>query len=205
MGETPPPIRYQEMAPQPPEGDIDLAALVPGEGPLEIDVGFGRGMSVFERAKAAPDARLLGIEIKSKWAYRVDERRKRLGLDRVRVLWGDARDILGRAGPPSSVRRIFIHFPDPWWKKRHGKRRVIGDELLDTLARLLVQDGELYVQTDVEERAELYLGLLREHDAFDLLGDEGMVPANPFDARSNRERRAEEDGLPVYRILARRR
>ncbi len=205
MGDSPPPIRYQDVAPRPPEGEIDLGALLPGEGPLEIDVGFGRGMSVFERAKVAPDARIVGIEIKSKWAYRVEERRRREGLGRVRVLWGDARDILHRAGPDGSVRRVFVHFPDPWWKKRHRKRRVLGDDLLDDIARLLASDGELYVQTDVVERAEDYLSLLRDHERFDLMGDDGYVPANPFGAVSNRERRAEQDGLPVYRILARRR
>lgn len=204
MGETPPPIRYQDLAPKPPEGAIDLDALLPGEGDLEIDVGFGRGMSLFERAAVAPEARILGIEVKSKWAFEVDRRRERLGLDRVGVLCGDAREILERSGPEGSVRRIFVHFPDPWWKKRHRKRRVLGDAIVDTFARLLAPGGELFVQTDVEDRADDYADLLRAHPAFELAGDGGFVPENPFGARSNREKRAAEDGLPVYRILARR-
>jgi tRNA (guanine-N7-)-methyltransferase len=204
VGETPPPIRYQDLAPKPPEGAIDLDALLPGEGDLEIDVGFGRGMSLFERAAVAPEARILGIEVKSKWAFEVDRRRERLGLDRVGVLCGDAREILERSGPEGSVRRIFVHFPDPWWKKRHRKRRVLGDAIVDTFARLLAPGGELFVQTDVEDRADDYADLLRAHPAFELAGDGGFVPENPFGARSNREKRAAEDGLPVYRILARR-
>ena len=204
MGDTPPPIRYQDLAPKPPEGAIDLDALLPGEGDLEIDVGFGRGMSLFERAAVAPEARILGIEVKSKWAFEVDRRRERLGLDRVGVLCGDAREILERSGPEGSVRRIFVHFPDPWWKKRHRKRRVLGDAIVDTFARLLAPGGELFVQTDVEDRADDYADLLRAHPAFELAGDGGFVPENPFGARSNREKRAAEDGLPVYRILARR-
>lgn len=204
MGETPPPIRYREIAPTPPDGPIDLHALVPGEGGLEVDVGFGRGMSVFERASAAPEARIVGIEIKAKWATKVDARRKRLGLPRVAILCGDAKDILARAEPEASVARIFVHFPDPWWKKRHAKRRVLGDDILDTFARLLRDEGDLYVQTDVEDRAHDYVALLRDHPAFELRGEGGFVLDNPFGARSNREKRAEQDGLPVYRILARR-
>lgn len=198
------PVRYDRMAPRAPEGPIDLREVVPGEGPLEIDIGFGRGQSLFERAAAAPEARLLGIEVKSKLAYQVDERRKKRGLERMRVFAGDAKEILGRAGPEGSVARVFLYFPDPWWKKRHAKRRVIGDELLDTLARLLAPGGELFIQTDVDDRAEAYLALVRAHEAFEIAGG-GYLDHNPFGARSNRERRADEDGLPVYRILARRR
>ena len=161
--------------------------------------------SLFERAAAAPEARLFGIEIKAKWATKVEERRQRLGLERVRVFCGDAREILGRAGPDGCVARVFVHFPDPWWKKKHQKRRVVGVALLDELARLLAPGGEVYVQTDVEDRAALYVETLAAHPAFELAGEGGYVSANPFGAMSNRERRAAEDGLPVYRVLARRR
>jgi tRNA (guanine-N7-)-methyltransferase len=199
------PIRYQDMAPRLPEGAIDLGALVPGGGELELDVGFGRGASIFERAAAAPGARILGIELKAKWVYKVDERRKRLALDRVRVFAADAREALARSGPDGCLARVFVHFPDPWWKKRHAKRRVLGDAFLDDLARLIAPHGELFVQTDVKDRAERYRDAIRAHAAFELAGEDGYVSASPFGARSNREIRAARDGLPVWRVLARRR
>ncbi|MFO0693275.1 MAG: tRNA (guanosine(46)-N7)-methyltransferase TrmB [Polyangiales bacterium] len=205
MTETAPPIRYGLIAPRAPEGAVDLNEVLPGTGPIEIDIGFGRGMSVFERARVAPGSRILGIEIKSKLATWVDERRKREGLDRVRIFCGDAREILSRTGPDGSVARVFVHFPDPWWKKRHQHRRVVGEAFLDEVARLLEPGGELYVQTDVEDRAQLYLDAIREHPAFLLATPTGLIEKNPYGARSNRERRADEDGLPVYRILAQRR
>ena len=202
---TPPPKRYDLLAPLPPEGELDLHSLLPGEGPIEIDVGFGRGASLFGRAEAAPESRILGIEIKKKWATIVDERRARRGLDRVRVLAADARTLLARVGPEGSVQRVFLHFPDPWWKKRHRKRRVVDDDLLDTLARLIAPAGEVFVQTDVEERAHDYAELLAAHPAFELVGEDGFIDENPFGNPSNRELRAADDGLPVYRILAARR
>jgi tRNA (guanine-N7-)-methyltransferase len=97
---------------------------------------------------------------------------------------------------------VALHFPDPWWKKRHDKRRVIGEALLTELARLMTSGGQLFIQTDVEHRAEQYVAQLRETTEFSLASDDGYVAANPFEARSNRERRALEDGLPVWRILA---
>ena len=67
--ETPPPRRYDLIAPRHDEGRLNVDEFLPGEGPLELDVGFGRGLSVFERARVAPDSRILGVEIKNKWSY----------------------------------------------------------------------------------------------------------------------------------------
>jgi tRNA (guanine-N7-)-methyltransferase len=202
---TPPPIRYQEMSPKlPAEGEIRLPDLASGDGPLELDVGYGRGASLFSRAAASPESRILGIELKAKWAFKVDERAKRLGLERVRAFHGDARDALSRAVPDACLDAVFLYFPDPWWKKRHTKRRVLGDAVADHVARLLRPAGAFFIQTDVEDRARLYRDLLRAHPAFTLEGDDGFVAHNPFGSVSNRELRAEEDGLPVYRVVARR-
>jgi len=193
---------YRDEAPRAPEGRFSLGALIEGSGPIELDIGFGRGLSLFERTAAAPESRVIGIEVKTKLAYKVNERLQKHGLRNVAILCGDAREILKRAEAAGSVQRVALHFPDPWWKKRHDKRRVIGEALLTELARLLKPGGELFIQTDVEHRAEQYVGQLRESADFTLASDSGYVETNPFDARSNREKRAIEDGLPVWRILA---
>jgi tRNA (guanine-N7-)-methyltransferase len=196
----PSPYRYQTLAPRPPEGPIDLPELWPEcDGEIELEIGFGRGMFLLERARSAPQARLLGIEIKTKWAYLVSQRAA--GLPRVRVFAADAREFVPRLRPEHSVTRVFMHFPDPWWKKRHAKRRLGGQETLDPIARLLVPGGELFIQTDVEDRAEDFVRALRAHDAFEL-PEEPYSGDQAFGARSNREKRAIADGLPVFRISA---
>jgi tRNA (guanine-N7-)-methyltransferase len=84
----------------------------------------------------------------------------------------------------------------------------MGPELLDSIARLLRPGGELYVQTDVEERAEQYEAQIGAHEAFEPAGDaEGSarMVENPYNARSPREHRAIEDGLPVTRLRYRKR
>jgi tRNA (guanine-N7-)-methyltransferase len=198
---TPPPIRYDLIARRPPEGEVDLRAIVEGAGPLELEIGFGRGRFLLERAQAAPEARVIGIEIKSKWAHLVEQRRVREGITNAAALCGDARQVLARSGPDGCLARVFVHFPDPWWKKRHAKRRVVDEGLLDAIARLLADGGELFVQTDVEDRAASMGEQIAEHPALERIPCE----SNPWGARSNREVRAEEDGLPFTRILARRR
>lgn len=196
---------YREQAPRAPEGRFSLETLLDGSGPIELDIGFGRGLSLFERATLVPDSRIIGIEVKTKLAYKTDQRLRKHDLRNVAILCGDAREILKRAEPSGSVRRVSLHFPDPWWKKRHDKRRVIGDALLTELERLMEPGGELFIQTDVEHRAAQYVAQLRERADFTLAPGGGYVDENPFGARSNREKRAIEDGLPVWRIVATRR
>lgn len=201
----PDPHRYIELAPRAPEGAIDLRTLWPvTSGEMELEIGFGRGMFLLERAKSAPSSRLLGIEIKSKWAFKVAERAERDGLQHVRVFGGDAREILPRLHPERSLKRVFVHFPDPWWKKRHAKRRLRGASTMEPIARLLEPNGELFIQTDVEDRAQDFVIDITAHGGFEL-SDPPFVSDQGFGARSNREKRALQDGLPIYRILARRR
>jgi len=202
MVEQPDPHRYRAQAPRPPEGPLDLETLLPGSGEIEIEVGFGHGLFLFERGAVRPDVRIVGLEVKKKWSVLVAERAARRGLTNVTVWGADARHVLPRV-PEGSVARVFMHFPDPWWKKRHAARRMAGDAIVDDVARVLRDGGEFFVQTDVDERAEEFVAQLKAHPAFELSGD-GRLAENPYQARSNREKRAAEDGLPVNRILARR-
>ena len=195
--------RYRALAPRLPAGGLDLVEVFAPSSEIEIEIGFGRGMFLLQRAQAAPASGLLGIEIKDKLAVRVSERLARLGLTgSPRVLAGDARTILPALRPAHCVARVFMGFPDPWCKKRHARRRLLAAPLLDELARLLRPAGELFLQTDVEERAEGFLQALRDHPAFEVVGD-GYCADNPYGARTNREQRAIEDGLPIFRVLAR--
>lgn len=200
---------YAHAARFPDEGDVDIASLLPGDGPVEIEIGPGRGGFLFERAAAAPDRRLLGLEIRLKWSAIVDERLRKAGLGpRVRSLNTDAREALTRLRPNGSIEAFFLHFPDPWWKKKHAKRLVMNPDLLNEIARLLRPGGEFFVQTDVEERADQYEAQIGAHEAFEPAGDvtgSARLAENPYGARSPREHHAIRDGLPVTRLRYRRR
>lgn len=76
----------------------------------------------------------------------------------------------------------------------------MGTPLLDEIARVLVPSGEVFVQTDVEERAAGYEALFLAHSAWLPHGESPRVLEYPFAAKSPRERRALADGLPVYRL-----
>jgi tRNA (guanine-N7-)-methyltransferase len=196
-------------APRLPEGErIELGSLVRGDW-VEVELGPGRGWFLVERAEVEPGAALIGLEIRRKWASIVDGRLSAKGFGaRARVFAEDARFALPRLGPDQTVRRFFVHFPDPWWKKRHAKRLLVQAGFLDEIARLLEPHGELFVQTDVEERAAGYEELAAFDGRFLPHGDAAGSPRlaeNPYAARSSRERRAITDGLPVHRLRWKRR
>jgi tRNA (guanine-N7-)-methyltransferase len=175
---------------------------------LELEIGPGRGGFILERLAQGPDVCIVGLEIKLKWASLVDERVRELGLaDRARVFAEDIRFALPRFAS-GSVSKVFVHFPDPWWKKRHAKRRLASGAVMDQLARVLGERGELFMQTDVWDTAHAYRDAIQEHPAFTPLGDEQgspMLAENPYGARSPRERRVMADGMPVIRLRYQRR
>jgi tRNA (guanine-N7-)-methyltransferase len=199
------PPRPYASPPRLPDGDrIDLRALIAPAARFELEIGPGRGGFIIDRLAARPDVVMVGLEIRRKWATIVDQRLERRGLSaRGRVFAEDVRFALPRLGPDAALGAVFLHFPDPWWKKRHQKRLVIGGVLLDEIARLLHPAGELFVQTDVEERAGLYEDQIGAHPAFHPSGDVPGSPRlaeNPYEARSHRERRAVADAIPIYRL-----
>lgn len=175
---------------------------------LELEIGPGRGGFIIERLEADPATHIIGLEIRLKWASLVDERVRASGHgSRGRVFAEDVRLALPRlcAG---SVSRVFIHFPDPWWKKRHAKRRLAQLDMLEHLSRALAPDGELFVQTDVWDTAQAYRAAIEACSEFIAAGDEPGSPLlaeNPYGARSPRERRVMADGMPVIRLRYRRR
>lgn len=209
MAFQPRPNHPYAHAPRFPDGEVTLDQLIAGEGPFEIEIGSGRGGFLFERSDARPDVRIVGLEIRLKWAALVDQRLAKQGkAPRARALNADAKEALSRLGPDGSVSVVYLHFPDPWWKKRHTKRLVMGPGLLDSVARLLRPGGELFVQTDVEERAVEYEAQISAHPAFETAGDAEGSPhlaENPYGARSPREHHAIADGLPIHRLRYRKR
>jgi tRNA (guanine-N7-)-methyltransferase len=180
--------------------------FAPAETPfaIEIEIGGGRGNFAFERLAFDPEVRLLGLEIRKKWATIVDRKLRAMGLGgRSRCYAEDARVALPRLQPGGRVRAVFLHFPDPWWKKRHEKRLVLGEGVQDQIERLLMPGGELFVQTDVEHRSEQYRTFLDAREALEPKGDlpgDPRLAENPYGARSPREKRAIVDGLPIYRL-----
>lgn len=193
------PPRYEEYELAP--GPVDLRTSLGCTAPVELDIGFGKGRSLLDWAALGRDGTLLGIEIRRGLVERARERLGRSGARGVRLLRGDFRALVPRLGPDGLVRRCYLHFPDPWWKKRHRKRQVVSAPVVAELVRLLAPDGEVCVQTDVPERAAEFRAALADGGLRERWWSDGGVEARPFEVRSNREVRCEAAGVPVYRMV----
>ena len=172
----------------------------------ELEVGFGRGGFLLERAAVASEVALVGFEWRRKLVARVCDRVRRAGLgERVSVYCEDARLILARFAE-ASFDAAYLHFPDPWWKARHHKRRLATSTMLLALSRILKPGGELFIQSDVQSQVDAYERLALAVQTLEAHGEQGArLGDNPYGARSPRERRAMADGLPIYRLRFRKR
>ena len=99
--------------------------------------------------------------------------------------------------PAGLLQAVTIQFPDPWFKKKHAKRRMVNEEMVDTIARRLAPGGRVFVQTDIEFLAEEMFELFRRDGRF----GEAAIDANPFPVKTEREKAVEDRGLPVYRAM----
>ena len=176
---------------------LDLAAVFGNDRPVEVEVGFGKGLFLLTTAMAHPEVNFAGIEIERKYFLYTATRIAKRKLANVKLAHGDARDFLGQRMPAASLYAVHVYFPDPWWKKRHHKRRVFTAEFAADCCRVLRPGGQLHVATDVEE----YFGLIRQAVAplaslTPVPVGEAPRPAESF--RTNFERKALERGGTVY-------
>jgi tRNA (guanine-N7-)-methyltransferase len=189
---------YLLATPDPP-APIDWAALFGNDHPVELEVGFGKGLFLLNAALARPGVNFAGVEIERKYQLFTATRIAKRGLRNVRLACADARVFLRDCVATGSLRAVHVYFPDPWWKKRHHKRRVFTPEFAAECRRVVGPGGRLYVATDVEE----YFGLMREALA-PLDGLHELPPAADepdLGWATNFERKAREQGRPVHRAL----
>lgn len=134
----------------PTRGGFSWHELFGNDQPVEVEIGPGNGVFVLAAAAARPGTSYFAIEQSHSRARMVEAVVRQRGLDNVRVLRGDAGWVVDHVVPAESVYAYHIYFPDPWWKRRHHRRRIFTPELVDALARTLVPNGYVYLATDVE-------------------------------------------------------
>lgn len=168
--------------------------------PLQVEVGSGKGLFLRRAASGTPEGDFVGLEIARKYARFAAAGLAKLGLRNAVVIHGDALRFFAEWLPDQSVQAVHVYFPDPWWKKRHKKRRVMKESFLHDVERVLQPGGRLHFWTDVEEYFQTTLELIAQ--ATRLLGP-FPVPEQPtehdMDFRTHFERRLRLHGGTIYR------
>lgn len=142
-----------------------------------VEIGSGSGMHLLQLAEQNPKVLCIGLEIRFKRAFKTGEKAERRGLSNVLVIRTDARYLKELFGE-GEVSAFFVNYPDPWDKRRWKKNRILNDEMLLTMHRLLKTSGLLRYKTDHQEYFESTLKLVQSpswaltKQSFDLLHSE---------------------------------
>ena len=173
--------------------------------PVELEIGCAEAQFLFERAERDPARSYVGLEIREDLVRLVNRRARTSGLP-VHAVFCHAQLHLPDLFPPGSVERVYVNFPDPWFKRRHQKRRMVDAVLADAIARVTRPGADVFVQTDVWAIALDAMSVLERDGRFANAAGEWSFwrAGNPYGVRSWREQHAEETGLPIWRILYRR-
>ncbi len=171
-----------------------------GPAPLEVEVGSGKGLFLATAAAEQRDRNYLGIELARKYARYAAARLAKHQLENACLICGDAVRIFREFLTAETAAAVHVYFPDPWWKKRHRKRRVIQADFLKDVERVLQTEGRLHFWTDVEEYFSESIDLVRATTA---LAGPYVVPevgaAHDLDFRTHFERRMRQSDRPVFR------
>lgn len=174
-----------------------LRAALAADQPLEVEIGYGRGDFLLDRAQRLPDRLFIGYETKTGATRLCLARVARMALDNAWLSDDDARFSLPRVVADGRVAIMHVLFPDPWWKEQHKVKRLFSPPFVDLLAEKIGSGGLLHFKSDVLEYGELVRYLVEQHGAF-AAHDASQAERIGTYAQTHREHWCAVHGKPVY-------
>lgn len=178
---------------------LDLAAAFPRRKALVLEIGFGMGIATASIAESMPELDFLGAEVHRPGIGKLMSELEARGISNVRIVEGDAVEIMERGLAEASLSGINLFFPDPWPKKRHHKRRIMGPDFAALAASRLSPGGWLYMVTDWEEYAHDALTVLRAEKNLENSSD-GFAERLPWRPVTKFERKALAAGREIREL-----
>ena len=170
------------------------------ELPVHLDIGCARGRFVLKMAQNDETRNFIGVEIREALVVEANKIAAAHDLKNLHYEFCNATyslDKLIEKIPSELLQTVTIQFPDPWFKKKHAKRRMVNDELAETITNRLGANGVIFVQTDIEFLAEEMFAIFRKNENL----HEIKITENPFPVKTERENAVEEKDLPVFRAM----
>ncbi len=194
------PFNVREPSEQP-----SWSLVFQNDHPLDLEIGFSNGTWLISYAKKYPERNIVGLEIRSKFISSTKEKIKTEKLSNTYVLQANANVHLKALFADRKFGKVFILFPDPWYKKGHLKRRVINQKFLDLIAAFLEIGGELQLATDKEVFAREMLTELETNSNFtNTSGKNNFAEQNIEGIETDIEIYHRKAGNKIYRMVFRR-
>jgi tRNA (guanine-N7-)-methyltransferase len=182
----------------------DWSTIYPDlNAPIYLDIGCAWGRFLLDLSKKNPQYNYLGIEIREAVVTHANQKRDEANLRNLHYVFGNINTSLPTllaSLPTDKLRRVSIQYPDPCFKTRHAKRRVVQPELVNDLARYLPSGGEVFLQSDLEWVAREMCDRFSENPAFRRTQADWIEP-NPIGVPTEREVATLTKGLPVHRAI----
>jgi tRNA (guanine-N7-)-methyltransferase len=177
-------------------------ALFGRDLPLEIEIGSGKGLFLSNAASAETSHLFLGIEIMDKYAQHAAGRLAKAELDNAIMVSGNAEPLFQERIEAGTLEAVHVYFPDPWWKKRHRRRRVVNPTSIANIARALRSGGRFHFWTDVLDYFETAVEMIAEitPELGVPIPEEELEANHDLDYRTHFERRSRKYHIPVYRV-----
>jgi tRNA (guanine-N7-)-methyltransferase len=166
--------------------------------PLFLDIGAARGRFILKMAEADASRNFLGLEIREALVDEANRLATEKNLENLAYVFCNAMISIGKLFenvPPGRIQTVTIQFPDPWFKKKHAKRRMVTPDLARDVVNILSSGGTLFIQTDVDFLSEEMFAVFREFPEL----EEIPTAENPMPFKTEREESVEQRDLPVFR------
>lgn len=174
-------------------------------GPLVVEVGFGMGHNLLERAQAEPNSCFVGIEVHRPGIAHVLSQIEELNVTNIRLINHDAVEALEYGFSKASIDRFLLYFPDPWPKKKHHKRRLVQPPFIELVANRMIQGGLLHLATDWPDYAEQMMQVVGSHSDFvDYTTEQPWSQRPSWRQKTKFETRGEDKGHPIYDLVYKR-
>lgn len=184
------------------EALLDFSKLFNREAEVILEIGFGNGDSLWQMAQAHPEKNYFGIEVHRPGVGHLLRLVEQSECKNIRVSNRDAIDVLEHQIADSSVDRLQLFFPDPWHKKKHNKRRIVQENFIKQVARILKSGGVFHLATDWEHYSRHMLNTLNNSDLFtNLSNDNAFVPKPEERPTTKFEKRGHRLGHGVWDLL----
>ena len=174
--------------------------------PIHLDIGSAKGEFLIELATKYPDWNFVGLEIREPLVSLCEKKRRKLELTNLKFLFCNVNVSLDEWLSDldfGQLKRVSIQFPDPWFKRKHFKRRVLKTNILNSIAKAMSKDGEIFIQSDIFKLIEYMTNTIDKNRYFNRkdVGGLSFINENPYNVKTDREIFSLKKNLLIYRVM----